>query len=153
MATFVGQQDNIIDAIKSLMELDLDAIEAYEAAVNRLENGAYKAAMKEFKSDHERHVQELKQYLENNNEEAPTQADIKSLLTQGKVAIASLISDNAILKAMQSNEEDTNTAYERTFNRRDVSDELFDILKRGLEDEQRHYRWIDNTLQSSKLSA
>jgi rubrerythrin len=153
MATFVGQQENIIDAIKSLMELDFDAIEAYDAAINRLENEPYKKAMKEFKADHERHVRELRQYLEGNNEESPTQADIKSLLTQGKVAIAALIGDKAILRAMQSNEEDTNSAYECMTKHSGVSGQLADILKRGLEDERKHFRWIDETLNAIKKSA
>jgi rubrerythrin len=153
MATFVGQQENIIDAIKSLIELDFDAIEAYDAAINRLENELYKKAMKEFKSDHERHIRELRQYLEANNEEAPLEADIKSILTQGKVAIAALVGDKTVLRAMKSNEEDTNAAYECMIKHRGVSGQLADILKRGLEDERKHYRWIDNTLNDVKISA
>lgn len=153
MATFVGQQENIIDAIKSLIELDFDAIEAYDAAINRLENELYKKAMKEFKADHERHVRELRAYLKTQNEKAPNEADFKSLLTQGKVAIAALVSEKAILKAMQSNEEDTNAAYECISKHSGVTSPLADILKRGLEDEQKHYRWIDNTLKAEKLSA
>lgn len=150
MATFVGQQENIIDAIKSLIELDFDAVEAYDAAINRLENELYKDAMKEFKADHESHVRELQAYLKTQNQEAPNEADFKSLLTQGKVSIAAIISEKAILKAMQSNEEDTNLAYECISKHRDVSGPLADILKRGLEDEQKHSRWIDNALKSEK---
>ena len=42
MATLVGTQTKFVDALKELAELDHDAIEAYEAAINRLENEFYK---------------------------------------------------------------------------------------------------------------
>lgn len=42
MATLVGTQKNFADALKALIELDYDAIEAYKAAIDRLENENYK---------------------------------------------------------------------------------------------------------------
>ncbi len=38
MSTLVGTQDSFAKALCSLIELDFDMIEAYEAAINRLEN-------------------------------------------------------------------------------------------------------------------
>jgi hypothetical protein len=46
--------------------------------------------------------------------------------------------DTAILAAMVSNEEDTNTAYERINSRTDKWSDAEEIIKRGLEDERRH---------------
>ena len=45
--------------------------------------------------------------------EAPSEGDSKQMLTTGKVALASLMGDGAILAAMKTNEDDTVTAYER----------------------------------------
>ena len=42
----------------------------------------------------------------------PLLGSAKSYLTQGKVILANLIGDLTILRAMRSNEIDTNTAYE-----------------------------------------
>lgn len=148
MVTFVGQQDDIIDAVQSLVELDYDAIQAYDAAIDLLENENYKHAMKGFKSDHERHVKELGEYLQHHHEKVPDTADFKACLTEGKIVIAGLLNDNAILKAMQSNEEDTNTAYKRMYDRNDLTENLRIILKRGLDDERRHYAWIKETLDA-----
>ncbi|KJV81801.1 hypothetical protein RHORCCE3_0998 [Rickettsia hoogstraalii str. RCCE3] len=36
MTTLVGIQNNFADAIKELIELDYDAIEAYKTAINRI---------------------------------------------------------------------------------------------------------------------
>ncbi len=52
MVTFVGNQENFADALKELVELEYAAVDAYEAAVERLENPVYKAKLKEFKKDH-----------------------------------------------------------------------------------------------------
>jgi len=38
MATFVGTQTSYVDAIKELVRIEYDALEGYEAAINRLEN-------------------------------------------------------------------------------------------------------------------
>ena len=42
MATMVGTQKSFTEAIKELVELDYDALGAYEAAINNLENPEYK---------------------------------------------------------------------------------------------------------------
>jgi hypothetical protein len=69
---------------------------------------------------------------------------VKELLTKGKVIIANLVGDKAVLMAMASNEVDTNTAYERMNSREDKWVDAIDILKKGLADEKRHAAWLNN---------
>lgn len=147
MVTLVGTQANFADSIRELLELDFAAIEAYEAAINRLEDEDYKSNLKRFKSDHERHIEKLSNLLREHKEEVPQDlSSTKQWLTQGKVVLANLVGDNAILKAMLSNESDTNTAYERMNERDDIWSDAIDILKSGLEDERRHKQWIEDSL-------
>ena len=68
------------------------------------------------------------------------------MLTQGKVAMGALFGDKAILKAMKSNEDDTNTAYERAIKHKDIDNAAGPVLERGLADERRHRQWIEETL-------
>ncbi len=143
MVTFVGTQTNIADAVKSLVELDYDAVEAYETAISRLENLQFKSMLLGFCDDHKRHIRELSAVLRTNAEEPPTAPSAKKWLAQGKVILANLLGDTAILKAMLSNEIDTNTAYEKMANRDDLWDELIDIIKRGLTDERKHKKWME----------
>ncbi len=49
-------------------------------------------------------------------------------LHKGKVVLANLMGDEAILSAMLSNEEDTNTAYKKMNERTDIWDEAIDVL-------------------------
>lgn len=144
MVTMVGKQAEFSDAIKELIELDYDAVEAYEAAISRLENTVYKGKLSEFLNDHKRHIKEFTTLLKKHNTDAPNSPSAgKQWLTKGKVVLANLIGDDAILSAMLSNEEDTNTAYERMNERTDKWDDSKDILRRGLEDERQHKKWFE----------
>ncbi|RZI45260.1 DUF2383 domain-containing protein [Candidatus Finniella inopinata] len=144
MATFVGTQSDFVKALKELIELDYDAVEAYQAAINRLDNTTYIEKLESFKADHQRHITELSILLKKHSEDAPTGPSLaKQWLTKGKVVLANLVGDNTILSAMRSNEEDTNKAYERMQNYPDMWQDGIEILKRGLEDERRHKAWFD----------
>jgi uncharacterized protein (TIGR02284 family) len=145
MATRVGTEDNPVEMLEHLMALDFDAIEAYQAAIERLDNEQWKAQMATFRSDHERHTHELKPLIRAMGGNPPTGPDSKAMLTEGKVRMANLMGDEAILKAMRTNEDDTNAAYERAFAK--CPPEACEVLSRGLDDEHRHREWIVATLE------
>lgn len=147
MVTFVGSQNSFEDALKELVELEYGAIDAYETATEQLDNPRFKAKLNEFKSDHERHLQELTTLFKNNNVEVPQKGVLgKQLLTTGKVLMATIVGDNAILRAMLSNEKDTNTAYERMNDHDEQWPDAVAIIKKGLADERKHKAWIEEVL-------
>ncbi|TXH53690.1 MAG: ferritin-like domain-containing protein [Bacteroidia bacterium] len=149
MATMVGTQKSFTQAIKELVELDYDALGAYESAINNLENPEYKKKFEEFKLDHQRHITELSAFLSRCNETAPSGPDnMKKVLVKGKVELASLFGDQNILSAMLSNEEDTNTAYERINARigEAADKEIAKIIAGGLADERKHRDWIQSNI-------
>ena len=55
--------------------------------------------------------------------------------------------DKAILIAMKTNEDDTNTAYERATQHKDMTAEMKRVLNSNLSDERRHRTWIEQTLK------
>jgi uncharacterized protein (TIGR02284 family) len=144
MATTVGTESTLEDLLKDLIMLDYDAADAYQAATDRLENVRFKQ-LTQFKGDHLRHIDELGQILSGMGRTVPKEGDMKSILAKGKVVIAGLIGDRAILEAMRTNEADTNTAYERAVNHDDVSSTARSVLQHGLQDERRHCEWILET--------
>jgi ferritin-like metal-binding protein YciE len=149
MVTFVGNQENFLDALKELVELEYAAVEAYQAAVDRLKSTTYREKLKKFQNDHERHIKEISDVLEKNNQVSPQEVSIgKQLLTKGKVILANMVGDDTILRAMKSNEIDTNTAYERMNSRKDIWPDAQDIIKRGLQDEKMHKEWLEATISS-----
>jgi uncharacterized protein (TIGR02284 family) len=160
MATRVGTERDVWELLPDLVELDVDAVEAYGAAIKRLQDTESRSALTGFMQDHERHVREVGLKLKLIGGEPPIGPDIRGVLEQGRVVIAGLMGDRAILMAMKANEDDTNAAYERAAEREDLAPdlraveradlapELRELLLRNLGDERRHRAWIERRLSA-----
>ncbi len=64
MATTVGMETNLVDLLNNLIELDFDAIEAYKAAISRVDDMSDRAQLARFLEDHQRHVADLSPLVE-----------------------------------------------------------------------------------------
>jgi uncharacterized protein (TIGR02284 family) len=146
MATTIGTETRLADLLTDLIQLDCDAAYAYRAAIDRIDNAAFRSALTAFRQDHLRHADELGEHLSAIGKTPPTDGDIKSFLTQGKVMLGGLLGDKAVLQAMRSNEDDANAAYERAVRHRDVGPQLRAILQRAFDDERQHRDWIVEAL-------
>jgi rubrerythrin len=146
MATLVGLQTDLNSLVKNLIELDYDAIEAYDAAIARMTREAHRTQLLEFRDDHERHIEELSRVLRDGGRTPPKGPDFKRLLLEGKVVLAGLVSDRAILYALRTIEKDTNVAYERASRSDAVPPQLKELLRASLADERRHRGWLDEQL-------
>lgn len=131
------------ETLKELAALDFDAIEAYDAAIERLTDRSTADKLRDFRQDHVQHTQNLSALLEQRGEKAPDGPDFKRFLTKGKVVLADLGDDNTILKAMSANEKVTNETYEKALKLDDLDAATAQTLKGNLQDEQRHKAWID----------
>lgn len=80
------------------------------------------------------------------NAHVPTSPDAKRMLTEGKVVIAGLGGDKAVLRAMQSNEKTTNEKYEEALKENELDAAMRDTLRANYEDEQGHKAWIDSRI-------
>ena len=142
MVTTVGMETSLDDLLSDLITLDHDAADAYQSAIDRLESTSWRESLTRFREDHLRHTRELGDLLKARGGTPPGGGDMKSLLTSGKVVIAGLAGDDAILEAMRTNEADTNTAYERALAFQGVDAATREVFQRGLDDERRHCAWI-----------
>jgi rubrerythrin len=147
MTTTVGTETHLADLVQDLIQLDLAAIEAYNAAIERLSSPAFKQQLTQFRGDHLEHTRTLGAWMREQGKTPPESGGAKELLTKGKVALAGLVGDKQILLAMKTNEEDTNTAYERASNHREA-DGVRPIFEKNLSDERRHRAWIESTLST-----
>ncbi len=144
MVTTVGTSTDMASLIENFILLEHDAIAAYDATIERLSNPEYKAQIAEFRNDHLRHLDDLTQLAARYGANVPTEGDMKEILTTGKIKLANLTGDDAvILQAMSSNETDTITAYSNGCENSVVPPEERMIFERGLADERRHKEWMD----------
>jgi rubrerythrin len=144
MVTTVGTESRYADLLTSLVQLEHDAIAAYESTVERLDDAAAKAEIEKFRGDHLRHMEELTGLAREAGVTPPEEGDMKRMLTTGKVAMADLAGDGAILRAMKTNEDDTVTAYERAKDHDDAPPAAREVFARALADEERHRAWMDS---------
>lgn len=143
MPTTVGTESNAADLVKNLLTLEQDAMAAYDTTIERLDSAEYRQQIESFRRDHETHVQELSRVAGSLGVEKPTEGDMKQWLTTGKVALADLAGDDAILKAMKTNEDDTVSAYEQALNNSVTDAQLRPVVEKALADERRHRAWME----------
>lgn len=144
--TTATDSKEFISELSDLIEVDYDAIAAYQAAIERLDSAAYKKKLTEFLGDHKRHVVELGKAMRKEGGTPPTEGDAMKILTKGKVVLAGLVNDKAILKAMRANEEVTNTKYEEALET-GYPEPIQALVRKGLADERRHKDWLVTTLE------
>lgn len=142
MVTRVGKQKEFSEALKELVELEYDAHEAYGAAINRLSDAKFKEQLTKFSKVHEKHIKEITKLLKSKNQTPPEGPSTKQWLTKGKVVIANLMGDKAILSAICSNEEDVSEAYKNMCAHSEKWPESEDLLLKAQEDVRRHKEWL-----------
>ena len=149
MVTTVGTESRIEDLVQSLLHLEHDAIAAYDSTIERLESSSYKTQVAAFREDHLRHLSQLQHMASMLNCSIPQGGDMKQLLTTGKIAMASMVGDAAILKAMRTNEDDTVSAYERASTHQEAKPESRRVFEAAAADERRHREWMERTSAAS----
>ncbi|UHD44717.1 PA2169 family four-helix-bundle protein [Aureimonas altamirensis] len=143
MVTTVGTENTFEKLVQNLLILEHDAIAAYESTIDKLEDQAFKTRIAEFKADHESHVSELTRLAGAIGTSAPQEGDAKQYLTTGKVALASLIGDKTILKAMSTNEIETKMAYDQASKNETATPDARTFFQKAFADESRHKEWMD----------
>jgi rubrerythrin len=145
MVTMVGNESSIEKLVRDLIFLEHDAIAAYDSCIDRLDDKELSAQIANFKDDHLLHLQTLRAMASELGVDAPAEGDMKQMLTTGKIALADIMGDAAILKAMKTNEDDTVTAYERAARHEDAVPASKAFFMKAHQDEERHRAWMSTT--------
>ncbi len=64
--------------------------------------------------------------------------------------LGGLVGDRVVLAAMKTNEDDTNTAYERAVAHPAVTPDVLTVLEQNLSDERRHRDWIEKRIAEAE---
>ncbi|MBN1210733.1 MAG: ferritin-like domain-containing protein [Myxococcaceae bacterium] len=128
--------------LRSLAQLDADAVGAYDAAIARVNEPLVRERLNDFRVDHVRHVQDLNALIQQRGgEPVGLRPDLKGTAMKGLTAVTSMMGTEAALVAMLGNEEFTNRAYELAL-QFDWSPGVRSLIQRNREDEFRHVTWI-----------
>jgi rubrerythrin len=135
-----------LSELESLAQLDVDAVHAYTAAIQRITLPAVQQQLRLFREDHERHIADLAPLIERFGGKVPTRSpDFKGFFITGFTAIRSMMSNEQALKAMRSNEETTNDAYAKALEC-DFPADIREVVERNREDERRHLAYVNGCL-------
>lgn len=148
MVTTVGNEDNFTQLVTNLILLEHDAIAAYDSTIERLSGKELAEQVRQFREDHYQHLIVLTDMAHEASIDVPAEGDMKQMLTTGKIALADLMGDGAILKAMRTNEEDTVTAYERAASHPDAVEKSRAFFRKAHADELRHREWMQTTAEA-----
>jgi rubrerythrin len=153
MGEMIASEEQIVKNLRSLIALDFDAIEAYQAAIARLQSALDRDQLRSFLADHRRHVFELSPLVAELHGQPVTEADFRRLLTKGRVVLGGVIGDRGVLEAMMSNEVGTTRSYQKASLEPGMPPRVRAVIERNLSDERRHLAWIQERLGTMTLAS
>ncbi len=134
--------------LRSLAQLDIDAIGTYDAALKRVDIPILREKLTEFRADHVRHVQSLNALIASlGGERVQEKPDIKGVVLTGFTMATSMMGNTAALLAMVGNEELTNRTYQAALKTEWTPEERI-LIESHFADEQRHLQWIMSAAKS-----
>jgi rubrerythrin len=133
--------------LAALVQLDIDAIHAYDQAIDAIDLPMVKQQLRSFRDDHNRHVQTLSQVISRFGEKPPVFArDFKGFLIEGFTAARSVTGTAGALKAMRGNEHLTNRFYKNAL-ALELPQDVKQIVQTNYEDEKRHLAYIEDAIE------
>lgn len=141
--------EKIIKRLSDLMQLDIDAVEAYEQALKNIETTMIHSQIASFQNDHKQHINDLSRLITKLGGEPPERTkDFKGFFIKGMTALRSAMGEQSALKAMYANEELTNKTYSKALEEGELSVEARLLVEKNYADEQRHLAYIHSVIEA-----
>jgi rubrerythrin len=141
----------LMAALNDLLQLDHDAVASYQVAIDAVSTETLKRKLRQFKRDHQRHVVEIGELVRARGGTPVTAPHLSTgMLKLAVQALGAAGGDRAVLLAFRTNEWESTNKYARAAGRR-FPPEVREVIRRGAEDEAKHYRWAVESLE--KLGA
>lgn len=142
------QGQKLVELLSELIQLDIDAVEAYREAVEGVEDDIMRKRLESFAQNHLDHIDMLSQEVENAGGQPPQLSkDLKGLLIKGFAALRSTTGTRGALKALQTAEELTVKGYGNAVSQ-DVPGAVKALLRKFFSDERNHLDYIRKNLQA-----
>ncbi|MGE4232376.1 MAG: DUF2383 domain-containing protein [Bacteriovoracia bacterium] len=136
----------LIKKLNSLIQLDVDAIHAYDQAIDKIDIPSIRDKLSEFKTDHERHVTDLSRCVKDlDGKPIEFSRDFKGFVIEGMTALRGFLGTEGALKAMKTNENLTNSTYEKALSW-DLPEDARSLIEQNFDDEKRHLKYIEDCL-------
>jgi ferritin-like metal-binding protein YciE len=136
----------LLEELNDLLQLEHDAVAAFQGAIDRLEAVQLRNHFRVFKADHEAHTRNLSLLIRSLDGTPVGATEIAGGSSKDRLFFAALADDRDIFLIMRANEEFIAQKYERTLKKlrgqADSGHAVAQLLRGNLQQEQVHREWI-----------
>lgn len=144
------ERKQTIDLLNDLIQLDVDAIEAYDHVIKHIEYKDIAKKLRDFQDDHRNHVKDLSALVQQLDGKPVKQSpDLKGYLMEGFTALMSVTGSLAAMEAMQMNELVTNKKYAQAA-ALDLPEDVMKVIQTNYSQEQRHLRYVQEVITTPR---
>jgi hypothetical protein len=138
----------VLDGLNDLLQLDHDALAAYDVAIAKLEDRDHASQISGFRRDHERHVRELNELVTRLGGTPVNHPHATGPFKTALQSLGGLAGDKGLLMAFRTNELQVRTKYDHYASKAMLwPPEVKRIVDGAALDEERHYAWVAGVLQ------
>ena len=139
---------DLIEAMSNLVQLDIDAVYAYDQAVKEIDDAIIRHRLLKFQDEHRQHIHGLSEQIENLGGQVPERSqDLKGYVIEAFSAIRSFTGLKGALSAMKTTEEITNRYYGEVVSW-EAPPDVKEALRTYFSEEKIHLYYITNNLQA-----
>lgn len=138
----------VLDGLNDLLQLDHDAIAAYDVAISKLEDRDHAGMIAGYRRDHERHVRELNELVARLGGTPANHPHVTGPFKTALQSLGGLAGDKGVLLAFRTNELQVRTKYDLYASRAMLwPPDVKRVIDGAALDEERHYAWVADVLQ------
>jgi uncharacterized protein (TIGR02284 family) len=139
---------NLIAALSNLVQLDIDAVHAYNQAIKEIDDPIMRDRLLKFQEDHRNHVSVLSKQITDLGGQPPEQSkDFKGYVIEAFAVIRSFTGMKGALNAVKLAEEITNRYYGEVVSW-EAPSEVKEVLRKYFSEEKIHLDYIQSNLQA-----
>jgi ElaB/YqjD/DUF883 family membrane-anchored ribosome-binding protein len=144
----------VLDGLNDLLQLDHDAVGAYDIAIEKLDDRDHADQIAGFRRDHERHIRELNSLIAELGGVPKNEPHATGPFKEALQSLGGLAGDKGVLMAWRTNELQVRTKYDSYASKAMYwPDNVKRIVDQNALDEERHYRWVADVLQTMGIGA
>lgn len=141
------ERDELARKLRSLAQLDTDAVRVYDDALNHVTDDEVRKNFEKFRSEHRYHAEQLSGTIERLGERKPELSlDIAGHFADWVTSIRSRTGTEGALHAMETAERYHNRHYAEAAMWVTGDEEIHTLLERFDEDEKRHLAYVEERL-------
>jgi uncharacterized protein (TIGR02284 family) len=144
------ENKQLVERLNDLIQLDVDAVEAYDHAIKHMEYEDIRRRFLDFRDDHRSHIRNLTEMVQHlGGKPIKSSPDLKGYLIEGFTALMSVTGSIGAMEAMKANEILTTKKYSEAA-ALDLPEEVKKLMMTHYSQELRHLEYIEDVITNPR---